>query len=74
MSTAGSYRATGTPTHHSGTSSFQPIYALGNGLTNVADAAPGDLEWYAANDWLTIADSPAWLFESPVIPVPGGAA
>jgi hypothetical protein len=99
------YRTIGTPTDFSGTgapaSSFQPIYALGNGLTNVADAAPGDVgyrggrwmvlpvtwnvapvqlmsdeqvEWYAANGWLTVASDPAKLFECPVIPVPGGSS
>ena len=40
------YRTIGTPTDFSKTgapaSSFDTIYALGNGLINVADAAPGD--------------------------------
>jgi hypothetical protein len=40
------YRTIGTPTDFSGTgaplSSFEAIYALGSGLTNVAAAAPGD--------------------------------
>jgi hypothetical protein len=40
------YRTIGTPTDftHTGApaSSFEAIYALGNGLTNVAAAAPGD--------------------------------
>jgi hypothetical protein len=39
------YRTIGTPTDFSTTgapaSSFEPIYALGNGLRNVAEAAPG---------------------------------
>lgn len=40
------YRTIGTPTDFSGTgapaSSFETIYALGNGLINVAEAAPGE--------------------------------
>jgi hypothetical protein len=40
------YRTIGTPTDFSNTgapaSSFEPIYALGNGLRNVAEAAPGN--------------------------------
>ena len=40
------YRTIGTPTDFTGTgapaSSFEAIYALGNGLANVAAAAPGD--------------------------------
>jgi hypothetical protein len=40
------YRTIGTPTDFSGTGapvqSFDTIYALGNGLMNVAEAAPGD--------------------------------
>jgi len=40
------YRTIGTPTDFTNTgapaSSFEPIYALGDGLTNVAAAAPGD--------------------------------
>jgi hypothetical protein len=39
------YRTVGTPTDFTGTgapaSSFEPIYALGNGLINVAEAGPG---------------------------------
>lgn len=39
------YRTVGTPTDFSGTgapdSSFETIWALGNGLANVAEAAPG---------------------------------
>lgn len=39
------YRTIATPASFVGTgapdSSFEPIYALGNGLTNVAEAAPG---------------------------------
>jgi len=40
------YRTIGTPTDFTGTgaptSSFEAIYALGDGLANVAAAAPGD--------------------------------
>ena len=40
------YRTVGTPTDFTGTgapdSSFEAIYALGNGLINVAAAAPGE--------------------------------
>jgi hypothetical protein len=40
------YRTIGTPTDFSKsgapTSSFEPIYALGSGLRNVAEAAPGN--------------------------------
>jgi hypothetical protein len=40
------YRTIGTPTDFSGTgapdSSFETIYALGNGFSDVAEAAPGD--------------------------------
>ena len=40
------YRTVGTPTDFTGTGapadSFEAIYALGNGLANVAAAAPGD--------------------------------
>lgn len=40
------YRTVGTPTDFTNTgaptSSFEAIYALGNGLANVAAAAPGD--------------------------------
>lgn len=40
------YRTIGTPTDFSGTGapagSFERIYALGDGLANVAEAAPGD--------------------------------
>jgi hypothetical protein len=39
------YRTIGTPTDFGGTgapaSSYEPIYALGNGLLNVAEAGPG---------------------------------
>jgi hypothetical protein len=97
------YRTIGTPTDFSGTgapaSSFDRIYGLGNGLANVAEAAPGDrdfnggrwmvlpvtwhvtpvqltsaeqVEQYAQQGALTIADTPARMFECPVIPV-GGA-
>ncbi len=94
------YRTVGTPTDFSHTgapaSSFDRIYALGDGLTNVAEAKPGDrdfnggrwmvlpvtwhvapvqltsaeqVEAFAGAGWLTIASSPAKLFECPVIPV-----
>lgn len=43
------YRTVGTPTDFSGTAapahSFDVIYALGNGLINVAEAAPGDRDF-----------------------------
>ena len=43
------YRTIATPTDLSGTgapdSSYDTIYALGNGLTNVAEAAPGDRDY-----------------------------
>jgi hypothetical protein len=96
------YRTVGTPTDFSRTgapaSSFDRIFALGDGLTNVAEAKPGDrdynggrwmvlpvtwhtapvqltsaeqVEAYASAGWLTIASSPAKLFECPVIPVRG---
>ncbi len=43
------YRTVGTPSDFSGTgapaSSFDHIYALGNGLANVADAKPGDRDF-----------------------------
>jgi hypothetical protein len=43
------YRTIATPTDFSGTgapaSSFDTIYALGNGLANVAEAKPGDRDF-----------------------------
>jgi hypothetical protein len=43
------YRTVGTPTDFSNTgapdSTYDKIYALGNGLANVADAAPGDTDF-----------------------------
>src|SRR5690242_11607592 len=43
------YRTVGTPTDFSGTgapaSTYDTIYALGNGLANVADAKPGDTDF-----------------------------
>lgn len=66
------YRTVGTPTDFSGTgapaSSFDTIYALGEGLTNVAEAKPGDQDfnggrwmvlpvtWIAAPTQLTSAE------------------
>jgi hypothetical protein len=66
------YRTIGTPTDLSGTGapahSFDTIYALGNGLTNVAEAKPGDrdynggrwmvtaIEWHTAPTQLTSAE------------------
>jgi hypothetical protein len=49
------YRTVLTPTDLSGTgapdSSYDTIYALGNGLTNVAEAAPGDRD-YNGGRWM----------------------
>jgi hypothetical protein len=43
------YRTVGTPTDFSGTgapaSTYDAIYALGNGLANVAEAKPGDRDF-----------------------------
>jgi len=43
------YRTVGTPTDFSGTgapaSTYDRIYALGNGLANVAEAKPGDRDF-----------------------------
>lgn len=43
------YRTVGTPTDFSGTgapaSTYDTIYALGNGLANVAEAKPGDSDF-----------------------------
>jgi hypothetical protein len=94
------YRTVGTPTDFSGTGApsrtYDRIYALGDGLLNVAEAKPGDrdynggrwmvlpVQWnvapvqltsdsqvlaYAADGKLTIATTPAKLFECPVIRV-----
>jgi hypothetical protein len=96
------YRTVGTPTDFSKTGapahSFDRIYALGDGLMNVAESKPGDrdynggrwmvlpvtwnvtpmqltsaeqVEAYANLGWLTIASTPAKLFECPVIPLRG---
>jgi hypothetical protein len=52
------YRTIGTPTDLSGTGapahSFDTIYALGNGLTNVAEAKPGDRD-YNGGRWMVTA-------------------
>lgn len=49
------YRTVVTPTDLSGTgapdSSYDTIYALGSGLTNVAEAAPGDRD-YNGGRWM----------------------
>ena len=49
------YRTVGTPTDFSGTGapahSFDTIYALGSGLINVAEAAPGDGD-YNGGRWM----------------------
>ena len=49
------YRTVLTPTDLSGTgapdSSYDTIYVLGNGLTNVAEAAPGDRD-YNGGRWM----------------------
>lgn len=49
------YRTVGTPTDFSGTGapahSFDVIYALGPGLINVAEAAPGDRD-YNGGRWI----------------------
>ena len=51
------YRTVGTPTDLSGTGSpahtFDTIYALGNGLMNVAEAAPGDRD-YNGGRWMVL--------------------
>ncbi len=51
------YRTIGTPTDFSGTgapaSSFDTIYALGNGLTNVAEAKPGDQDFNGGR-WMVL--------------------
>jgi hypothetical protein len=49
------YRTVGTPTDFSGTGapahSFDHIYALGSGLINVAESAPGDRD-YNGGRWM----------------------
>src|SRR3990170_673366 len=51
------YRTVVTPTDLSGTgapdSSYDTIYALGSGLTNVAEAAPGDRD-YNGGRWMVL--------------------
>jgi hypothetical protein len=51
------YRTLGTPTDFSATgapdSSFDRIYALGNGLINVAEAKPGDRD-YNGGRWMVL--------------------
>jgi hypothetical protein len=52
------YRTVGTPTDFSGTgapaSSYDHIYALGDGLMNVADAKPGDRDFNGGR-WMVYA-------------------
>jgi hypothetical protein len=51
------YRTVGTPTDFSDTgapaSSFDRIYALGNGLANVAEAKPGDQDFNGGR-WMVL--------------------
>ena len=51
------YRTVGTPTDFTGTgspaSTFDRIYALGNGLINVAEAKPGDRD-YNGGRWMVL--------------------
>lgn len=51
------YRTVGTPTDFSNTgapaSSFDRIYALGNGLANVAEAKPGDRDFNGGR-WMVL--------------------
>ena len=51
------YRTVGTPTDFSDTgapaSSFDEIYALGNGLSNVAEAKPGDTDFNGGR-WMVL--------------------
>ena len=70
------YRTIGTPTDFSGTGapagSYETIYALGNGLINVAETAPGDpgyrggrwvvtpVAWQVAPVQLTSDEQVAW--------------
>jgi hypothetical protein len=39
------YKTVGTPADLPNQGNFDQIYVLGNGLGNVADAAPGDRDW-----------------------------
>lgn len=39
------YRTVGTPADLPDRGVFNTIYALGDGLANVSDAAPGDISW-----------------------------
>jgi hypothetical protein len=52
------YRTVGTPTDFSGTgapsSSYDRIYALGDGLLNVAEAKPGDRD-YNGGRWMVFS-------------------
>ena len=51
------YRTVGTPTDFSGTGapahSYDRIFALGNGLTNVAEAKPGDRDFNGGR-WMVV--------------------
>ena len=51
------YRTVGTPTDFSGTGApsftYDKIYALGNGLINVAEAKPGDRD-YNGGRWMVL--------------------
>jgi hypothetical protein len=51
------YRTVGTPTDFSGTgapaSTYDKIYALGDGLINVAEAKPGDTD-YNGGRWMVL--------------------
>jgi len=74
------YRTVGTPTDFSGTGapahSFDAIYALGGGLINVAEAAPGDrgfnggrwmvlpITWHVAPVQLTSDEQVAWYADN----------
>jgi hypothetical protein len=61
------YRTIGTPTDFSNTgaptSSFQPIYALGGDLINVATAGPGD-PGYRGGRWMVLPID--WGMTTPV--------
>jgi len=60
------YRTIGTPTDLSGTGapdhSYDTIYALGDGLANVAEAKPGDAD-YNGGRWMVL---PATWHSAPV--------
>jgi hypothetical protein len=55
------FRTVATPTDLSDNGRFEPIYALGNGLVNVAEAAPGEPGFVGGRwevhpvTWLTIS-------------------